>query len=207
MASRVDLIMKQFDKDVAEDAYNQQMKAENDPFNRAMYDAASAFEGARAGWEAGQIGVDMVKGIQELKATKTDRKARRIAKKLKKGKLPQALRRIDRAVSRGADPNDLVELLTKSVTNYKINANGETVQVVGPQPVTAKLQGIVQDSYVTYEQEKDYSDRIDSNEVYGPPKPVDKDKLVKEEKTSDDDNLKKAKEVVNMPAFKGTGIL
>jgi len=153
MASRVDLIMKQFDKDLAEDTYQEQMKSEKDPFNRAMWDLAAGFEGARAGWEVGQIGVDIATGVGQLKEGRTQRKSDKIAKKFEKGKLPKALKRIDRAVARGANPDDLVELLTKSVTSYQINSNGETVQVVGKQPVTPKLQNIVQNSYVTYEQE------------------------------------------------------
>lgn len=153
MASRVDLIVKQFDKDTTETEFDQAEASRKDPFNKAMYNIASAAEGGRLGHELGEFGVTMAKGIGKMKEKKAGRQAKRISKKLEKGKIPQALKRIDRAVTKGANPDDLVELLSKSVTNYQITGDGETVQVVGLSPVTEKLRGIVESSkVVSYQQ-------------------------------------------------------
>ena len=143
MASRADLIMKQFNRDAEEVEYDIKEKDENDPFNKLMYDIANTAEGAILGKQAGEMVEEGVDFIKNTKNRRQDRSMRRASRKLNKGNEAKAMKHMSKAISRGADPSHLIEVMNSSVTNYQITQDGNTIQVTPSRPVTPEIQSAV----------------------------------------------------------------
>ena len=75
MASRMDVIMAGFDRNVAEEEYKTNKKIEDDPAIRAFNAMTAMAEGGEIGWSIGQSATAIKEGFQDMSSRFKRRRA------------------------------------------------------------------------------------------------------------------------------------